>query len=173
MRTYLAFALGPLVLNIQACGHGCTEMGCNDHLSGTIETADGTWSEGDYVITFTTEKGDHKCSMKLPDDFPSSGTTANLPCEPGSWGGALLEQDADCTEVFDDNSVSQSCTPIPNKYTLRFGFAGTPDMVAIQIERDGVVLADETYDPDYEENQPNGKGCPPVCRQAEVALSLP
>lgn len=174
LRNILAVAFVLFAACSQACSHSCTEIGCLDQLSGTIKTADGTWSNGTYVITIATDQTSYTCSMKLPDDFPKRGAVSALTCEPalGLWG-LSLQQDSECKEESAGGAVNQSCTPTPDHYTLTFPLDGTPDTMTIQVERDGTVLSDEVFDPSYKENQPNGKGCGPVCRQGAVELTLP
>ncbi len=52
------------------------------------------------------------------------------------------------------------------------GFPGfLPDEVTLAVSGDG-QQASVTLEPDYEQFQPNGPGCPPVCRQASVEIDL-
>lgn len=106
---------------------------------------------------------------------PEDDTLRTLPCEPelGSWHDLVMQQDTVCTETVTDNAVSQSCEPIPGKYSLRFAVDGTPEAVTIKVEHDGAVLVKEDFSPSYKETQPNGKGCGPVCKQGAVEVKVP
>jgi hypothetical protein len=176
IKTVFACALVLTFTGIQACGrHGCTDIGCSDQLSGTITTKDGTWSDGSYVITITADETSYQCSLQLPEDFPENGSLRTLQCQPelSDWSHLTFRQDTVCTETVTDNASSQSCDPIPDQYTLSFGLEGTPEAVTIQVERDGAVLVEQDFIPSYKENQPNGKGCSPVCRQGAVEVQVP
>lgn|SRR5690348_4162847 len=171
-KIILAFTLGGLTLGLQACRLGCTDMGCSDQLSGVITTPTGAWPAGSYVITITTERASHTCTLNLPEDYPDEGTDTYLACEPAlaNWRAPVFQQEVQCTEV---SPTTLSCVPIPDQYAVHWGIEGTPEAVTIQVERDGVVLADEDFSPEYEKFRPNGDGCSPVCRQAEVTVELP
>jgi len=171
-KIILAFTLGGLTLGLQACRLGCTDMGCSDQLSGVITTPTGAWPAGSYVITIATEDGSHTCSMNLPADLPGTNSDTYLPCDPelDYFRAPILTQIVECTEV---SPTTVSCAPVPGQYEVRWGIEGTPGTVAIRVERDGVVLADEDFSPDYEESRPNGKGCGPVCHTATADVVLP
>jgi len=169
LKIILTFTFSALTVGLQGCGQGCTEIGCSDQLSGTIKTADGTWPEGTYTSVITTEKGSYTCTLDVPADLGEIGQASCVP--EGGWS-MWVEQDSDCTEEVDEDSATSHCTPIPDHYTVHFAIDDTPGAVTVQIERDGVVLGDEDFSPEYEKSQPNGKGCPPVCRQAHVAIQL-
>jgi hypothetical protein len=52
-------------------------------------------------------------------------------------------------------------------------FAGrTPESATVRVIAGAQVVSRELR-PDYERVQPNGPGCPPVCRQATVVVALP
>ncbi|HXS17017.1 MAG TPA: hypothetical protein VN764_07505, partial [Polyangiaceae bacterium] len=59
-----------------------------------------------------------------------------------------------------------------DQFAVYFSIQAAPDTVTIHVGRDGAVLADEELTPVYDEFQPNGEGCSPVCRQGEVELEL-
>lgn len=106
---------------------------------------------------------------------PEDGTLRTLPCRPelNAWGALVMQQDTVCTETVTDNAVSNSCEPIPGKYSLSFAVDGTPEAVAIKVEHDGAVLVNEDFSPSYKESRPNGKGCGPVCKQAAIDVTVP
>jgi hypothetical protein len=51
-------------------------------------------------------------------------------------------------------------------------FTSSPAKVTIRVERDGQVLAKESFTPAYRTSEPNGPGCGPVCKQASATLAL-
>lgn len=48
----------------------------------------------------------------------------------------------------------------------------TPDQVTVRVTT-AAGTRDEVVTPHYSENRPNGSGCGPVCKQAEVTVALP
>lgn len=48
----------------------------------------------------------------------------------------------------------------------------TPESATVRVVAGGDTVAREVR-PTYETLQPNGPGCPPTCRQAEVRVTLP
>ncbi|HXS16155.1 MAG TPA: hypothetical protein VN764_03150 [Polyangiaceae bacterium] len=169
----MAFSFMLATAGVQACQRGCTDIGCSDQVYGTIRTVNGALEAGHYVITLTTQRSSHTCTMDWPDAFPGDGI-ANIPCNPELGAvGMSLRQDTHCTEEVGDDASSNSCSPIPDQYTLTFIINDTPDVLTVQVERDGDVLGAQDFTPDYDETQPNGKGCPPVCEQAEIEMILP
>ena len=106
------------------------------------------------------------CTLRLPADLPPRGSAATPQCGIGSM--ALLQQDAECTEMRSGDAVSQSCTPLEGRFALSLSIQGTPAAFDLELRRDGQVLVDERIDLEYESSRPNGPDCEPLCRQAHV-----
>lgn len=162
-------------LGLSSCelGKSCTEIGCIDGATLTLRTADGTWPDGAYTLTLGVEGTTHTCSMSVPEDLPPLGSVMQLTCQPGlGFPGASLQQDAVCQEQQSGDAISQSCTPVPDQYTLTMGVQGTPATLAVSVTREGSTLIEQNVSLAYTEFQPNGEGCEPVCRQASAALTL-
>lgn len=175
MKTHASLVVACL-LAASSCvplGKSCTEIGCIDGASVTIRSSDGNWPEGSYVLTLGVDEATHACAFKLPEHLPSSGGQAQLSCEPDlGYPGASIDQDGECQEHRDEDSVSQSCTPIAGQYTLRVGVSGTPATLDLALTRDGSALVDETVNLMYTATRPNGEGCDPLCHQASTALTF-
>jgi hypothetical protein len=50
---------------------------------------------------------------------------------------------------------------------------GTPPTVEIELRDGPRLVARKRFTPQYQQRQPNGPGCPPVCRQATESWRLP
>jgi len=50
---------------------------------------------------------------------------------------------------------------------------GTPASVEIELRNGARVVGKKRFNPQYQQRQPNGPACPPVCRQATEAWRLP
>jgi hypothetical protein len=151
--------------------HECTDIGCVDQANFTIRTASGAWEAGEYSLSVTFDDVVHTCSFTLPDDLPAQGSLDALDCTPRL--DAYIQQESMCMEYRNGDSVSQSCTPIPDQYSLSGWFYGTPSTLAVSLERDGAELVEETHSLSYEESRPNGPECDPICRQASVDIAIP
>jgi hypothetical protein len=165
------FTLGALPFGLMSCvDRSCTEMGCSDGAWVTL-APEGALATGAYEMTIVTPEQTHVCDFKIPEDLPPRGSITSITCQPTLDLG--LQQKAECTETRTGDSVSQSCTPIPDRYTLTLNLPGTPQSVSIEVLRDGAELLDVTRSLSYVSARPNGPGCEPVCRQANIDLTLP
>jgi hypothetical protein len=169
------FLVGFPFVAAQGCEkHSCTDIGCSDGAFFEIKTADGTWPDGAYTLELSAGGVTHTCSMTLPDDLPSGGSIASIPClPPVGYLGVSLYPITNCTAEGNGNSGGQTCTPIPGHYTLRGSLPGTPSTLGVRVTRDDGLLTEQTLPLTYTTSQPNGPDCEPVCRQASVELELP
>jgi hypothetical protein len=111
--------------------------------------------------------------MTLPADLPGRGSTSEIACDPPiGFPGASLSQDATCMEQRTADAVGQSCTPIPDHYTLSAFIQRTPESVSVAVSRDGESFAEVSEALDYTEHHPNGPDCEPTCRGAGVEVVL-
>ena len=137
----------------------------------TVRTEDGEWEAGEYTLRIAFDGQEHTCSFVAPDDFPPLGSVSTVDCTPTL--GVFIQQEATCTEHRDGNSHSQSCTPIPNQYRLEVTTYGTPSRLEVAVDRDGTTLVDHEQALAYEVSRPNGPECDPICRQANVEVTVP
>lgn len=177
MVRVLHFArMGYLVMAGFAAGscvdsHECTEIGCVDQASVSLRTESGEWQPGAYALALSFDGTDYACSFDVPDDLPANGSVGMLSCSPRL--DAYINQEVTCMEYTHGDSVSQSCTPIPDQYYVSVSVMGTPASVDVSLERDGDTLVEETHELSYEEARPNGPECEPLCRQASVEVNVP
>jgi hypothetical protein len=66
--------------------------------------------------------------------------------------------------------VRHACVPLPGHWILQVSKEGTPNTLAVRVERDGVSILEAEERPKFEESRPNGPGCGPVCKQSMVEL---
>ena len=155
-------------------GKSCTEIGCGDGASVSV-IAPGTWPAGRYVFGFEMGSQSVTCTAELPEDFPGVGVIRPLPCRSDGVGtlSAAFVQETVCMEQRSRDAVSESCTPLPGRFTLQVDISGTPGVLGARIERDGVEVIAQDIALAYEESRPNGPGCEPICRQSHAELTLP
>jgi hypothetical protein len=131
----------------------CTKIGCMSTLDVAIEDKPG--QKGAYVIE--VEAGDQKglCEMKMP--APKCG-------EPWTRCEGTLPLMAKEGEICKQPAKDQMLAP------LTIGVA--PEKVTVRVLRDKKKVHEETVAPPYKTVQPNGPGCEPTCKQAEIKVTV-
>lgn len=167
-----ALAVVTLLFGMTSCteiGRSCTEMGCADQASLSLRPASGEWPAGEYALSVTVDGTERRCAFNVPADLPEPRSARSL-CEPAL--PLYIQPETTCTEHRDRDSVSQSCTPIPQRYWASLTLYGTPSAVSVVLERDGTPVLDEALTLRYQAARPNGPGCEPLCHQASANLEF-
>jgi hypothetical protein len=112
---------------------------------------------------------ERRCAFGIPADLPAPRTGRSL-CDPAL--PLYIQPETTCTEHRDRDSVSQSCTPIPDRYFASLTLYGTPSALSVVVERDGTAILDQSLTLRYQSERPNGPGCEPLCRQASADLEF-
>jgi hypothetical protein len=171
-KRFMVLAVAGALVTHGACEtHQCTEIGCGDAATLTLRTADGTLPDGAYTLSLDVEGQTHTCAFAAPGDLPTEpGRIATASCDSELRVEVLPE--VVCTEHRSGDAVSQSCTPVPDHWYFATALQGTPAGFTLAVERDGRELLNEQRALNYRDEQPNGPGCEPICRQAGVELTL-
>jgi hypothetical protein len=127
----------------------CTALGCQDGLQ--IDFQASTWPQGAYRFDVDADGRSTVCACALP--LSPSGPNGGC-----NDAGVLLGQ-------------SGSMLPAAQQSLTGLIFHSHPKKVRIVASRDGVSLADRTFDPQYQKLQPNGPECEPTCSSAHAAMS--
>ena len=151
-------------------GKGCTDIGCGDSLSLNFNTADGSWPDGEYRLELDFAGDEQRCSFKLPESLPAQRGSVGQVCESNLRGSIFAK--TVCMETRTKDAVSQSCTPLPDQWTLTLHRDGTPKTVSIRVTRDDQEVASVSQTVNYRDNRPNGPDCEPLCRQAQIELTV-
>ena len=131
----------------------CTKMGCMSTLGVVVQDKPG--QKGAYVIE--VEAGDQKgrCEARLP--APRCG-------EPWTRCEGTLPLMAKEGEI---------CKKPPAEHTLPpLTIGAAPEKVIVRVLRDKKQVHEETVAPPYDALQPNGPGCEPTCKQAEIGVAV-
>jgi hypothetical protein len=144
-------------------------MGCADQASLELRPSSGEWIAGDYQLSVTVDGTERRCAFNIPADLPEPKTGRSL-CEPAL--PLYIQPETTCTEHRERDSVSQSCTPIPDRYWASLTLYGTPSALLVVLERDGTRILGESLNIQYQNERPNGPGCEPLCRQASANLEF-
>lgn len=142
---------------LTSCGgalpeHACTEIGCSDGLVVRVTPA-APWPQGAYRFVVEADGVTTTCTGTLP---LGGCATRAITCD--REGVSITES---------------GCALPPSAHG--FGdvvLPGTPASIRIQVQRDGETVGEQTFTPAYQTSQPNGPGCPPICTNASVELTL-
>ena len=128
----------------------CTLMGCTNGLTIALQASQ--WQTGTYQVELITDGRVVHCSATIP--LPKG--------DPG--------QTCDASDVR--LGLSGSELPVSSQSLSEIMFLETqPKVVQVTIGRDSTQLATQTFTPSYRTAQPNGPGCEPTCRYAQVTMS--
>lgn len=145
-----------LLLNGTACdlGHSCTEIGCASGVSVTLAQGSGAWSEGEYALEVMLDDEKAPCAFAVPGDVPAPGSSTDLDC-----GTGIMAQ-----------LVSRSSAA--NDFEVQLDAYSTPKTLTVELSHDGAEILSTSPPLHYTESQPNGPDCEPVCRNAQVELTV-
>lgn len=170
--------LAPLVAGLAAVAVAsgcvmkqCTEIGCSDSFSIVAATADKRWAAGEYALALSVDGDEVSCAYTWSTTPPANGGTLFVQCGPTVT--LSVEPETECKETTRGDAVSQSCTPIPGQFRQRLTVQGTPARVDVVLRRDGGVVGERSFTPQYQTYHPNGEGCGPACRGATQDWAIP
>jgi hypothetical protein len=172
-RTTLVLALLSAVGLTSACTStkACTEIGCVDQFSATIEAASASLRPGDHELDVTVDEAWLSCRFSIPvEPIPMGG----LPAADCDHVLTLFVGPAVTCTTFDDGAVKgQRCDPVPGRVQERLTVTGTPTYVGVRQWAGDTLIFTQMITPIYELTRPNGPECEPTCRQASATWSIP
>lgn len=145
MRTLPFLLLSACVIDLRdqtprdTGGLVCTEIGCTDGFEIAFTATD----PGLWIFDLSLDGDDVRC-------------TATLPFRDGAESGC----DDDRVTLF----LSGTALDDAEHAIAGLLISTTPETVELTIRHDDTDRG-HTFTPEYEEVQPNGEGCPPVCHQ--------
>lgn len=149
-----SFTLFLLFVGFASFAHAqkaCTEMGCANGLTLAADPSF-DWEPGFYDFKFFVDGKTMSCRGKLPLDR----------CEDAPTFGC----DSRNVEI-----VESGCALPINKHAIAaIHIKGMPRKVIVTAKRNDKPFLTRTISPKYEQVQPNGPGCLPICRRAEYGL---
>lgn len=136
-------------------------------------TATGAWSDGSYELTIRADgRPESTCKFRFPEQLPNPpGRGVRVACGNGTF--LNIGNESKCESGCDGEKCWQGCTPIPDKFESHLGVPGNPTEITLTLVRDGQTLLDEKLRPDYRTVYPNGPECSGMCRNAQIAYSVP
>ncbi|KYF78657.1 hypothetical protein BE17_08245 [Sorangium cellulosum] len=149
----------------------CSEVGCDDSFSIITTTADKSWAAGEYALELSVDGEQVSCSYTWTNMPQTGGGGMFVACSPTVT--VSIDTFRRCTETSDGDSVSQSCTPIPGQLAQGIKIQGTPARVDVVVRRDGAVVGERSFTPEYQSSYPNGEACGPECRGDAQDWKLP
>jgi hypothetical protein len=148
----------------------CTDIGCQDGFTATLQRADGSFPSGTHQIDVLADGTSLSCRFAFPLETAPGGGTFQPSCPPGLT--VTIWPATTCTQTTTGTAVSQTCQPIPGQFVETIAVSGTPTQVHVWQTVDGTSIVDAAASPSYQEARPNGPGCEPICRQATTSWQL-
>ncbi len=132
----------------------CTKIGCQNGLQ--IELVRPTpWPPGSYRLTLGIDGKRVSCEGSLP--LPACDAGPGFQCEDDS----LTLGESGCALPPEQHGIASLNST-----------ATEGSDVSLTIEHDGALNATAKLRPAFQDVQPNGPGCEPVCRNAGLRLNL-
>lgn len=133
-------------------GGSCTEAGCVDALSLSIEADSGLFTAGSYEVALD---GETICTFRVSDDLEECAS-----------GHCVAEESCNALYLvgYQDDGMSD---------LVSIMLETMQGPIAVEVRLEGGVLLSETVAPTYQTVQPNGPDCGPVCQQANETLVVP
>jgi len=149
----------------------CTEIGCIDQFSATIESPSASLPAGMHRLEVVADGTTLSCTFPVPVEPLPGGGWPGPECSPGLI--LFVGPAVTCTTFETDTAKGQRCDPIPDRISERFSIAQTPTQVAVTQWAGDTMIFQQTATPTYHVSYPNGPDCDPGCRQASAAWSIP
>ncbi|MBK6923413.1 MAG: hypothetical protein IPH07_38860 [Deltaproteobacteria bacterium] len=131
---------------------GCGTRQCTDLLRVSLIASAGVFDGGSYALAWSVDGVDDGCGFVLSGDAASCG--GDPPC--------VL--DGDCPAEFGftvpPHSVLVDIEPAPTQFSMT-------------VLRDGEVIAESSFAPQYDTYFPNGADCEPSCRLGAASIDVP
>lgn len=141
------FCMLVVAMPVQAQTRACTEMGCTNGVSFSVNP-NYDWKNGAYDVQVALGLRTVECRGELPLN----------PCEQGP------------TFSCDDSRVqiieSGCALPEENHRIDGIRISDNPNKILIRVARNYKTIVTRTVIPNYQMVMPNGPGCGPVCRNA-------
>ena len=172
---WLAVAsLTGLVIGSLSCeDDACTERGCVDGVSVTLSVEGNRWPAGVYELDVAFDGEHHVCRFAAPAELPKALARRSVGCDPAVEGLVVeLAPEYQCSDDPADDAGADGCGLIDGQYKLLVSAAGTPERMEVKLERGGELVAESEQTLQYQNVQPNGEGCDPICRVSTVEVSL-
>jgi hypothetical protein len=132
----------------------CTEMGCVSGYHVTLDPGAG-WAPGRYTFDVTADGKHQRCTGALPLT--------------GDCGEPVLRCSGDDLAYIDE----LNCGGDPADHAFgSIGLHAMPCAVHVTVTRDGTVVAEQAFTPDYRWIEVNGPGCGPRCLQDSDTLVI-
>jgi len=152
----------------------CTDIGCNDGATITLDSPSGSWAAGGYELRASGDGIMVSCTLNIPapatnDVFGTCTTTSTT-----SAASLALEFARTCMAF--DSGISGvagiQCTPIPGQSSLKLAVPGTAANLTLVLTREGTQLASESVALQYNAYYPNGQACGGACQEASATITV-
>ena len=133
--------------------NACSQRGCGDALTVRVDTAAGELPSGMHRIEVLADGVSLACAFRYPLERTAAGT-----------------MQPSCSERLGVLVPADGAFSAPPAETIIL--TGTPAQVHVWQYVDDLAILDAAVAPSYEDVRPNGPGCEPVCREAQLSWTL-
>jgi hypothetical protein len=134
----------------------CTLIDCADRLSLILTRPDG--NEPHFEINLVVDGKSIAC--------PAPALGGSSRCDDGVF--VSLSEGQDCRQEDTATAATLRCTG-NGRFREVVEIQRSPTAVTVNLSQGGEIKSLGTFSPTYQTMQPNGPGCEPICRQAEIA----
>ncbi|WP_437585588.1 hypothetical protein [Sorangium sp. So ce1000] len=125
----------------------CTD-GCEDAFVLTVKTKDNTLPRGEYTLDVSLDGDEIHCAYSRTGEPETDSGYSYIDCD---WRVSIVVHPTiECTQAMEGSSTSTSCNEVPGLFTRVVTFRGTPRRVDVTERRDGVLLGERSFAPQYE-----------------------
>jgi hypothetical protein len=139
---------------VTSCTKVCTTALAFEGLVVTVESAD-VFADGRHDFAVDADG----IEIALAVDYQDGAST----CPPGDQGGNACTVEASAGSGRRLHATIQSSTPTMVRLNLYYveddSLDGGPETARIRVLRDGSEIGDQTFEPVYDRDEPNGDGC--------------
>jgi hypothetical protein len=151
----------------------CTEMACQDAATIDTKLTAAQASLGKHEFSIEVDGVAQTCTV----EFTVATQLAYASCSaPGTslWFGPVMRGVTVPQEVGGQATVMHAEEPVPGEFQWQLSLFGTPAKAHVVHSHAGNVVLDQTAEfGSYGDHRPNGEGCEPVCKVANVQWTGP
>jgi len=130
----------------------CTLMGCSSGFSLHLSPSSIRFQPGRFDVSVEVENDTTRSCFFVVSNDPER-------CASGQC-------------VVEENCNALYFVGYSDPDRVMIAYPVLPGMLTIQVQHDGSDIGELSVEPEYRMSQPNGPGCPPICRRASASLFL-
>lgn len=148
----------PVIAAPAGCSDSDCQDGCEDAFVLTVKTKDNTLPTGEYTLDVSLDGDEIHCAYSWTGEPDTSDGYSYVDC---NWRVLIVVHPTiECTETMEGSSAGYTCNQVPGLFTRVVTIKGTPRHVDVTERRDGVLVGERSFTPQYEtHDDPCGGSC--------------